>query len=124
MLLKACPKCGKLIAYGKKYCETCAPIVEAARAERMDRARRKSNRRYNSKRDPKYGAFYNGGQWRALARARLQADGYKCVKCGAFASEVHHIVPIQTPDGWDRRYDWDNLESLCVGCHNLAHDRF
>lgn len=124
VLLKECRKCGKLIPYGRAYCESCSQIVEAARAERVDKSRKESNRRYNSKRDRKYGAFYGGKAWRTLSAKRIQADGYKCVKCGAWATEVDHIVPIQTSEGWDRRYDWDNLQSLCVKCHNDKHDRF
>lgn len=124
MLLKTCSRCKKLMPYGRIYCESCAPIVEAEKAERMDQSRRRSNRAYNKRRDPKYAAFYRGSQWRRLARTRVQADGYKCVKCGGFATEVDHIKPIQTPDGWDLRYDWDNLQSLCVKCHNEKHKRF
>lgn len=98
--------------------------MEAARAEREAKARKESNRRYNAKRDPKEGAFYRGKAWRRLSAARIQADGYKCVQCGKFATEVDHIVPIQTPAGWDRRYDWSNLQSLCKTCHNKKHHRF
>ena len=82
------------------------------------------NKRYNKTRDPKYGRFYNGVEWRTLSRKRLQDDGYKCVMCGAFASEVDHIVPIQTPEGWDKRLDYDNTRSLCLDCHNKRHNRF
>lgn len=124
MLLKACSKCGNLIPYGRKYCDACTKIVEEQRAERLDKSRKESNRKYNRGRDPKYGAFYRGKAWRRLARQRIQDDGYKCVKCGAIATEVDHIIPIQTPAGWDRRYDYDNLQSLCVRCHNEKHGRF
>lgn len=124
MLLKQCSRCKKLMPYGRTYCETCAPIVEAEREERLAKSKRKYNREYNKRRDPKYGAFYRGKAWRLLARRRIQDDGYKCVKCGAFATEVDHIIPIQTPDGWDRRYDYDNLQSLCTRCHNEKHERF
>lgn len=124
MLLKACNKCGNLIPYGRAYCEACTPIIEEERVKRADQSRKKSNREYNSRRDPKTGAFYRGKAWRRLARARIQADGYKCVKCGKFATEVDHIKPIQTPEGWELRYDWDNLQSLCVDCHNEKHNRF
>lgn len=124
MLLKQCSRCKNLMPYGRVYCDTCAPIVEEEKAQRVAKAKAKYNREYNKRRDPKYGAFYRGSQWRRLARARIQADGYKCVKCGSFATEVDHIIPIQTPDGWDRRYDFDNLQSLCTRCHNEKHNRF
>ena len=68
--------------------------------------------------------FYNSKDWHVLSRSRLQHDNYKCVKCGAIASEVDHILPIQTPEGWERRLDFDNTQSLCIDCHNKKHNRF
>lgn len=124
MLLKACGRCGNLIPYGSSYCSTCKPIVEAEREQRYQELRRAGHRRYNKKRDPKYVRFYNSNDWRTLSRKRLQDDGYKCVKCGAIASEVDHIIAIQTPEGWERRLDYDNTQSLCIDCHNAKHDRF
>lgn len=124
MLLKSCPRCGNLYSYGKSYCPTCLPIVEAEREARKAEAYKRANRKYNKTRDPKYGRFYNGIEWRTLSRKRLQDDGYKCVMCGSIASEVDHIVPIQTPEGWELRLDYDNTRSLCLNCHNERHNRF
>lgn len=124
MLLKSCNRCGNLIPYGSPYCSTCTPIVEAEREERKAEARRRGNRRYNAKRDPKYTRFYNSKEWRLLSRKRIQDDNYKCVICGGYASEVDHIIPIQTDEGWTRRLDYDNTRSLCLDCHNKRHDRF
>ena len=124
MLLKECSRCKKLMPYGRPYCDECAPIVEAEREARKEKSRRESDRRYNRKRDPKYGSFYNSKDWRVLARVALQRDGYRCVKCQAIASEVDHIIPIQTGEGWEKRLDLDNLQSLCVRCHNEKHRRF
>lgn len=124
MLLKACKRCGNLISYGNVYCNTCKPIVEAEREKRRLEWSKESNRRYNKKRDPKYLRFYNSNDWRTLSQKRLQDDKYKCVKCGKIASEVDHIVPIQTSKGWEHRLDYDNTQSLCVTCHNIKHNRF
>lgn len=124
MLLKSCYRCGILIQYGSAYCSVCTPIVEKEREERRLQAKRDGDRRYNKKRDPKYVRFYNSKEWRVLSRRRLQDDGYKCVKCGKIASEVDHIKAIQTPEGWELRLDYDNTRSLCIGCHNLRHNRF
>lgn len=124
MLLKSCKRCGNLIPYGRVYCDNCAPIVEAEREARRAEAKREGDRRYNQKRDPKYLRFYRSKEWRMLARKRLQDDGYRCVNCGAIASEVDHIKPIQTPEGWERRLDYDNTQSLCLMCHNEKHNRF
>lgn len=124
MLLKACKRCGNLIPYGKVYCQACTPIVAAEREAMRVEWKRESDRRYNRKRDPKYIRFYNSSEWKTLSRKRLQDDGYRCVKCGEIASEVDHIVPIQTPEGWEKRLDYDNTQSLCVNCHNIKHERF
>ena len=124
MLLKSCKRCGNLIPYGRVYCTTCQPIVDAQREARRVENKRASDRRYNKTRDPKYGRFYKSAGWRTLSKKRLQDDGYKCVKCGEIASEVDHIIPIQTPEGWERRLDYDNTQSLCLECHNIKHNRF
>lgn len=124
MLLKECKRCGNLIPYGSPYCRACAPIVEREREERRLEAKREADRAYNKRRDPRYSRFYCSGEWRTLSRKRLQDDGYKCVKCGAIASEVDHIIPIQIDRGWVRRLDYDNTQSLCLDCHNKKHDRF
>ena len=128
-ILKACPRCGKLIQHGVPYCEICAPIAEAERqakqARRAEYLAKKYNRTYNAKRakdDPKYRQFRNSKDWRALSRAKLQACGYKCEArldgCHRIACEVHHIKPIKTQEGWDKRFDWDNLMGVCIACHN------
>lgn len=124
MLLKPCGRCKRLIPYGLSYCAECLPIMEKEREERRAEAIKRSNRKYNAKRDPKYSKFYNSPEWRTLSRKRLIDDGYRCVKCGKIATEVDHIIAIQTPDGWERRLDYDNLQSLCTECHNKKHNRF
>ena len=124
MLLKSCGRCGNLIPYGSSYCAECTPIVEAEREARMQENKRKNNRLYNKSRDPKYTRFYNSADWRTLSAKRLQDDGYRCVWCGGIATEVDHIVELRSPDGWDRRLDYDNLRSLCHACHDKRHGRF
>ena len=122
-VLKACPRCKGLIPAGLQYCARCAPIVEAKRQEYRDENARKKAAAYNRRRDPKYSTFYRSKEWRLTSRAILQAASYKCNLCGGLAVEVHHIKPIQTPDGWAERLDAGNLEALCTGCHNKRHNR-
>lgn len=124
MLLKSCGRCGSLVFYGTKYCKVCEPIVEAEIRERQLESKRASDRRYNQKRDPKYIRFYNSIEWRTLAAKYSQDKGYRCEECDRIATEVHHRKAIQTPEGWNRRLDYDNLELLCKGCHNERHERF
>lgn len=124
MLLKPCGKCKKLIPYGLRYCDVCAPIAEAERAAYIQASRAKSNRKYNKQRDPKYSQFYNSKAWRTLSAKRLMDDGFRCLWCGKIADEVDHIVEIKTPEGWERRLDYSNLRSLCHTCHDKRHGRF
>ena len=124
MLLKACGRCGNLIPYGAAYCSKCLPIVQAEKEARIQETKRKGNREYNKTRDPKYVRFYNSVEWRTLSAKRLQDDGYKCAWCGRIATEVDHIEEIKTPEGWARRLDYDNTQSLCHTCHDKRHGRF
>lgn len=124
MLLKECGRCKRLIPYGSTYCVTCKPIVQAEIDERKRKYQLEAQKRYNKKRDPKYGTFYNSKEWRLLSRKYAQDKGFRCEVCGAIATEVHHKEFIQTPGGWDKRLDYDNLELLCTVCHNGRHDRF
>lgn len=129
MALKPCPRCKSLIPDGWRYCPDCKPIAEAERAaakeHRAEHLRKKYNQRYNSRRDPKYIAFYRSKPWKLTSKAKLQAAGYQCEGrlqgCQGVACEVHHKQPIQTPDGWDKRLEWSNLEALCTACHNGRH---
>lgn len=124
MLLKACNRCGNLIPYGSTHCKTCTPIVEAERETRRAEAKREGDKRYNKKRDPKYLQFYNSVDWRTLSAKYTQDKGYRCELCGNIANHVHHKKAIQTPEGWELRLDYNNLELLCISCHNERHDRF
>ena len=124
MLQKPCGRCRRLIPYGLSYCAECLPIVEKEREERKAEAIKRSNRKYNATRDPKYTKFYNSIEWKTLSRKILTDSGYRCRVCPRIATEVDHIIPIQTPDGWERRLDYDNLQALCIDCHNEKHNRF
>lgn len=124
MLLKSCNRCGNLIQYGSAYCSKCAPIVEEEREARRKESTDKANQRYNKKRDPKYLRFYNSIEWRTLSAKYSQDKGYRCEVCGAMATQVHHKQAIQTDKGWELRLDYNNLELLCVECHNERHERF
>ena len=131
MILKACPRCKRMIPHGLAYCPECAPIAEAQRAEAQERKaelrRKKYNQKYNRQRDPKYGQFYNSAQWRRLSKAKLSDCNYKCEArlpgCQHIACEVHHTTPIKTPEGWDKRFEWDGLQGVCISCHNILDNK-
>lgn len=130
-LMKPCPRCKRLIPYGWSYCPDCKPIaeadLEAAKEHREEYRRKKYNQRYNQKRaqeDPKYRTFRNSKAWKLTSKAKLQSCGWKCEArvspdCPGLACEVHHIKPLKTPEGWDKRLDWSNLMGVCIQCHNI-----
>lgn len=128
MALHPCPRCKKLIPVGVNYCDACRPQVERQAAEAIERRAELKRKKYNSKRDPKYLTFYRSKDWKLTSRAKLSAASYKCEAkldgCTHLAVEVHHIKPIQTPEGWGLRLEWNNLEALCTNCHNKRHARF
>ena len=126
MALHPCPRCKTMIPVGVPYCDTCRPSVEEqaeeARQRKRDFKRAQYNRSYNKRRDPKYLRFYRSKEWRLLSKAKLSACGYKCEAglpgCTRLAVEVHHVKPLKTPEGWDERLTWENLQGVCISCHN------
>ena len=51
----------------------------------------------------------------------LEAAGWRCGRCGvAGRLEVHHRRPLHLGGA---RYDPENLEVVCRGCHVAAHRR-
>ena len=124
ILLKSCGRCGRLIQYPNTYCPDCKPYMDRIIAERKAQQRKRAGQKYNKKRDPKYMRFYSSNEWRILSSKYRQDKGYKCECCGRIATEVHHVQPIQTDDGWERRLDYNNLKLVCLECHNKEHDRF
>ena len=95
-IVKLCVKCKKPIVYPNRYCDNCYKIYIAEQEE----SKTLSNRRYNNKRDKKYIRFYKSTEWALLKNKRLQDTDYYCERCKEqgrkrFATEVHHIKPIQ-----------------------------
>ena len=125
MIMKPCPRCKRMMPYGKSYCNECTPIVQAELEAIKEQNLKKKMQMYNSRRDPKCLTFYRSKDWRRQSRAKLESVQYKCEArlngCQGYACEVHHIKPIQTKEGWDKRLEWENLEAVCTSCHNGRH---
>ncbi len=109
------------VGNGSRMCAECSKEYWAAHRKPRDYAREYGERKESE--DPKYRKFYRSKEWRMTSRKYLQHAGYRCEVCGRQGTDVHHVKPIQTPEGWDRRFDFDNLKLLCVSCHNDAHGR-
>lgn len=124
-IVKLCVKCKKIVIYPNRYCESCSKLYKEEQIENN----LLSNKRYNKKRDRKYINFYKSIEWGILKEKRLQDTDYYCERCKSqgrkrLATEVHHIKPIQTEEGWMLRLVYINTMSVCLECHNYYHNRF
>lgn len=124
MIHKLCRRCNKTVVYPSTYCASCLELVTENRKQARAEITKKANRRYNSKRDPKYIKFYGSSQWKLLSAKYMSDHDYKCEDCHGIATEVHHVIPIQTDKGWELRLTYDNLRNQCIDCHNSKHNRF
>ena len=98
--------CCRLVEPPHKYC------IEHQSLERAEQERRKNY--YTTARHNVWATLYNSPKWKALRQAKLGANPL-CEKCGAEATEVHHIVPHDGDP--ELFYDSDNLMSICHSCH-------
>lgn len=68
-------------------------------------------------------AFYNSKAWKDVSKAYMTSKHYICERCGGVAEICHHKTYL-TPDNITCPYvalDFDNLEALCIDCHNREH---
>ncbi|GLO64740.1 MULTISPECIES: HNH endonuclease [Bacteria] len=80
--------------------------------------------------------FYRSSEWIATRQRILERDNYECQECkrqGRVYTDKHdpdkhkrldvdHIKELE--DYPELALDDDNLETLCVRCHNKKHNRF
>ena len=72
----------------------------------------------------KYLKFYHSKEWKLARSQALARDHYLCQVClkrglVKSANTVHHIIPIK--DNFKKRLDLNNLETICLECHNQEH---
>lgn len=67
--------------------------------------------------------FYKSAEWEQVRAYVLMRDNYLCVRCGAPAEEVHHIIHLAPSniDDPNITLNSDNLQSLCRACHFNEH---
>ena len=73
----------------------------------------------------KYGntAFYNSKAWRRVSAAYMSSKSYICERCGKPAVICHHKKWLNDSNVKDPEtaLSFDNLEALCIECHNTEH---
>ncbi|MBZ7939675.1 MULTISPECIES: HNH endonuclease [Campylobacter] len=97
-------KCGRRIETHIRKCEEC------------NKAYKKTiNKNYDLfKRNKESAKFYNSSEWRKLRTIFINKNPF-CFNCGKLAKIVDHIIPIKQGGN---RLNQDNLQSLCIKCHN------
>ena len=66
----------------------------------------------------RYRQYLQSDAWKTKRKSVLQAAGFRCRRCGARATEVHH-------ETYKRIYNerMSDLTALCSNCHEAAHTR-
>lgn len=112
----------------KRKCRvaSCRTYVELPQ-QYCDKHKGNSNAMYNkhvrqSPDNQKYDTFYHSSQWKSARIIKLSKQPLceVCLERHAYsvATLVHHIYEIRTDYGWKHRLDQDNLQSICLECHN------
>lgn len=67
--------------------------------------------------------FYHSTAWKRLSRAFLLSKNYICERCGKPAEIAHHrrYLTAENVLNPDISLNPDNLEALCLDCHNTEH---
>ena len=67
--------------------------------------------------------FYQSKAWRELSRAFLISKNYVCERCGNPAEIAHHktYLTAQNVNRPEIALNPDNLQALCLTCHNNEH---
>ena len=100
-------KCGIKIMSHKRRCEACKKLFKARKKE--------SDKDYNAlRRDKELNAFYHSKEWTRLRKAFIAENPF-CVVCHQYAKIIDHIIPIKQGGA---KLDENNLQSLCLACHN------
>jgi hypothetical protein len=69
-------------------------------------------------------SMYRGIEWSRVRVAALERDGFKCVRCGVPAHDVHHLVPFKIFANPDDANVLSNAISLCKSCHSREEALF
>ena len=104
------PGCSNLVHDGKSKC-----------TEHRQQQQSRQSKQYAAREENKEStAFYNSRSWRNLSINHRKKQPL-CMHCLEHnitkpADVVDHIDEIR--DAWSKRFDTNNLESLCHACHN------
>jgi 5-methylcytosine-specific restriction endonuclease McrA len=103
-------RCNNLVSRGDRCCPECLPFLkEKVRVYDVERNKEPGRR------------FLHSRTWRAIRMAKLSGDPL-CERCWAKSKYVAARL-VHHKDRDELNNLMENLESLCVECHNLEHPR-
>lgn len=114
---KICTRCNRrLVSVSKKYCEVC---------EAKSNNRHKEYKKY--RKDIREQSFYSSDPWRLKREKIKDKDNGCCLLClnehkSKSMDTVHHIIELK--EDWNKRFEEDNLISLCESCHQVVHNKY
>ena len=74
-------------------------------------------------RNPELTAFYHSKAWKKISHAYMASKNYICERCGNIGTICHHRKHLNAENFTDTNISlkFDNLECLCLNCHNVEH---
>lgn len=116
-LLKACSRCGDVIAQGNgAMCDEC-----------RDKSKTRHKDYDKTGRNKQSANVYNDSRWRFVRHKVKVRDCYLCLMCYHSMPRVksmhtvHHIIPVEDDVKKEFIYNPNNLISLCQSCHLQTH---
>jgi 5-methylcytosine-specific restriction enzyme A len=107
------PGCMAIVVEAGRYCGNHAHL----QAEKDRKAAEWATRRWQAHHERiDYAAIWHTPRWRKMRAAQLKAEP-NCVRCGAPAKTVDHIIPHR--GDLELAYSAGNLQSLCSRCSNI-----
>ncbi|APM37297.1 HNH endonuclease [Clostridium kluyveri] len=70
-------------------------------------------------------SFYQSKEWIKCRKGYIKSKYCICERCGRSATIVHHkkFINPRNINNPEITLNWDNLEALCIECHNKIHNR-
>ena len=68
--------------------------------------------------------FYKSSAWQKCRASYIKSVHGLCERCNNPGYIVHHkiLLTASNINNTDITLNWDNLEYLCLDCHNLEHN--
>lgn len=70
--------------------------------------------------------FYKSEAWKLAREIKIRSVNGRCERCSGIGQEVHHRnrLTVENVDDSAISLNPENLELLCLECHNKEHKRF